>query len=110
MKANWNNQIGESFVYLQIKSKTRLKSWIWGLNFVSDMAQVGEAKYIASFNNFSSNYSIEYLPWEIFFVMNTGYTVHLNRMAKIWFEGAHATYLVTNISLLYTNTVVRENA
>ena len=73
------------------------------------MAQVGEAKYIASFNNFSSNYSIEYLPWEIFF-LSWIRVIHLNRMAKIWFEGAHATYLVTNISLLYTNTVVRENA
>ena len=31
-------------------------------------------------------------------------------MAKIWFEGAQATNLVVNISLLYTYTVVRENA
>ena len=31
-------------------------------------------------------------------------------MAKIWFEGAQATYLVVNNRLLYTYTVVRKNA
>ena len=36
--------------------------------------------------------------------------MHLNWMAKIWFEGAQATYPVINISLLYTYTVVHENA
>ena len=36
--------------------------------------------------------------------------MHLIGMAKIWFEGAQATYLGVNISLLYTCTVVRENA
>ena len=55
LKANWNNQICESSLYLKIKSKTRLKSWIWVLNFVSDLAQDGEAKCIASCNIFSSN-------------------------------------------------------
>ena len=30
-------------------------------------------------------------------------------MAKIWFEGALATYLVVSISPLYTYTIVREN-
>ena len=45
---------GESSLCLQIKYKTRLKSWIWGLNFVSDLAQVGEARYIASCNILSN--------------------------------------------------------
>ena len=30
--------------HLQFKSKTRLKSCIWGLDFVTDLAQVGESK------------------------------------------------------------------
>ena len=34
--------------FLQVKFKTRLKSCIFGLNFVSDLAQVGEVRYIAS--------------------------------------------------------------
>ena len=86
------------FPLLTDQVKTRLKSWIWGLNFVIAFAQIGEAKYIAS-NNFSSNQSIVYLPGEIF-VLSWILVIHLNWMAKILFEGAQATYLVINISLL----------
>ena len=67
MKTNWKKSNLESSPYLQIKSKTRLKYWISELNFVSDLAQVREAKYIASWNIFSSKQSFEYLPWRFLF-------------------------------------------
>ena len=45
----------QSFFCLQFKSKTRLKSYIWELNFVSDLVQVGAVKYIASCNILAVN-------------------------------------------------------
>ena len=39
-KPNEKNQIVQSSFYLQFKSKMRLKSYILGLNFVSDLAHV----------------------------------------------------------------------
>ena len=98
------------FLYLQIKFKTRLKFWMWGLNFVSDLAQVEEVKYIASCNIFSCrliNQSNICLG-NFCFVINTGSTFKLD--GKSLFEGAQATYLIVNICLLYTYTVVRKNA
>ena len=44
-------------------SKTRLKSNILGLNLVSDVAQVGKTRYIASRNIFAgNNNSLEDFP------------------------------------------------
>ena len=42
------------FTLLTDQVQKRLKSWILELNFVSDLAQVDEAKYTASYNIFSS--------------------------------------------------------
>ena len=44
LKANWKNKVVQSFFCLQFKSKTRSKSCILGLNFVSDLAHVGGSK------------------------------------------------------------------
>ena len=40
---------------MPFKSKTRLKSWILVLNFVSDLAYVGEVSCIASYNILAVN-------------------------------------------------------
>ena len=49
----FESQLKKSLTLLQVKTKTRLKFCILGLNFVNDLAQVWEARYIAFCNMFS---------------------------------------------------------
>ena len=54
LKPNSKNQIVQSSIYLQFKTKTRLKSCTLGLNFVRDLAQVGGSKVDCLLLYFSS--------------------------------------------------------
>ena len=68
MKANWKNHYVQSSFFLQFKSKTRLKSCMLELNFVSDFAQVGEVRYIAYCNMLAvNNNPLEDFPFRLLF-------------------------------------------
>ena len=68
LKANQSKKLNCSIsLYLQIKSKSRLKSWIFGLDFVS--AQVGGSKVYCFAQNFlpGNNNSVEDLSRKFLF-------------------------------------------
>ena len=65
-----SKKVNYSVLYLEMKSKARLKFCVFGLNFVSDSAQVGpEARCIIASCNILAvdNNSLEDLPWRFLF-------------------------------------------
>ena len=61
----FESQLKKLLPLFQVKPKTRLKSCLLGLNFVT-WPKSGKSRYIAFCNIFALNNALEDLPWKVF--------------------------------------------